>query len=118
MRDNSDKFCQIKTTERKILKILYFFVSYFSTFVIICRCCLFVSLMSFNLEVPSGSVKEGNRTRNDTQNYCDSWCEMSGFRPKKMTFSQGWYPLPIYPPTHWVLLGGWVVKKTHKNPLL
>ncbi len=31
---------------------------------------------------------------------------------------QGWYPLPIYPPTHWVLLGGWVVKKTHTNPLL
>jgi hypothetical protein len=31
---------------------------------------------------------------------------------------QGWYPLPTYPPTHWVLLGGWVVKKTHKNPLL
>jgi hypothetical protein len=56
MRDNSDKFWQIKTTERKILKFLYFFVSYFSTFVIICRCCLFVSLMSFNLEVPSGPV--------------------------------------------------------------
>ncbi len=32
--------------------------------------------------------------------------------------NQGWYPLPTYPPTHWVLLGGWVVKKTHKNPLL
>ncbi len=31
--------------------------------------------------------------------------------------NQGWYPLPTYPPTHWVLLGGWVVKKKHKNPL-
>jgi hypothetical protein len=28
-------------------------------------------------------------------------------------FFQGWYPLPTYPPTHWVSLGGWVVK----NPL-